>query len=109
MSTASRRDIDYRVLDARLKQLMTRPAMVVASSSGNVSVQVRNDTGAVDMLTTNLTIDQGETDSSTAATPAAIDGANAFVSTADMLRIDIDAEGTGTKGLMVELTFGYHS
>ncbi len=28
LSTASRKDIDYRLLDARLKQLMTRPAMV---------------------------------------------------------------------------------
>jgi beta-lactamase class C len=28
LSTESRRDIDYRQLDARLKQLMTRPAMV---------------------------------------------------------------------------------
>ena len=28
LSTQSRRDIDYRLLDARLKQLMTKPAMV---------------------------------------------------------------------------------
>ena len=28
VSPASRRDIDYRLLDARLKQLMTKPAMV---------------------------------------------------------------------------------
>jgi beta-lactamase class C len=28
LSTASRQDVDYRLLDARLKQLMTRPAMV---------------------------------------------------------------------------------
>ena len=28
LSTASRRDVDYRLLDARLKQLMARPAMV---------------------------------------------------------------------------------
>src|SRR5690348_17662800 len=28
VSPASRRDVDYRLLDARLKQLMTRPAMV---------------------------------------------------------------------------------
>src|SRR3954452_14036630 len=28
LSTADRRDVDYRLLDARLKQLMTRPAMV---------------------------------------------------------------------------------
>ncbi|MFL6720201.1 MAG: serine hydrolase domain-containing protein [Sphingomonas sp.] len=28
LSTASRRDVDYRLLDARLKQLMTKPTMV---------------------------------------------------------------------------------
>ena len=28
LSTAARRDVDYRLLDARLKQLMTKPAMV---------------------------------------------------------------------------------
>lgn len=28
LSTAARRDVDYRLLDARLRQLMTRPAMV---------------------------------------------------------------------------------
>ena len=28
LSTASRQDVDYRLLDARLKQLMTKPAMV---------------------------------------------------------------------------------
>jgi beta-lactamase class C len=28
LSTASRRDVDYRLLDARLQQLMTKPAMV---------------------------------------------------------------------------------
>jgi beta-lactamase class C len=28
LSTASRRDVDYRLLDARLRQLMTKPAMV---------------------------------------------------------------------------------
>src|SRR5258708_30303028 len=28
LSTSSRRDVDYRLLDARLKQLMTKPAMV---------------------------------------------------------------------------------
>jgi beta-lactamase class C len=28
LSTSSRRDVDYRLLDARLRQLMTRPAMV---------------------------------------------------------------------------------
>lgn len=84
-------------------------AVSAASSSGAVSVQVHNVTGAADMLSTPLTIDASETDSSTAATPAVIDGAEAIVATADMLRIDVDGAGTGTKGLQVELTFEYNS
>jgi hypothetical protein len=79
--------------------------LTTASSSGNPSVQVHNLTQAADMLTTNITIDSGETHSSSAATPAVIDGANDDVATGDMLRIDIDAAGTGAKGLIVELQF----
>ena len=33
VSTSSRRDVDYRLLDARLKQLMAKPAMVVDGRS----------------------------------------------------------------------------
>jgi hypothetical protein len=57
------------------------------------------------MLSTKLTIDANETDSSTAANAAVIDGAHDDVATGDMLRIDIDVAGTGAKGLMVEMQF----
>ncbi len=57
------------------------------------------------MLSTALTIDASENDSSTAATPAVVDGSNNSVATGDSLRIDIDGAGTGAKGLIVELTF----
>ena len=80
-------------------------AVTTASSSGNPTVQIRNITEEHDMLSTSLTIDVNEKDSSTAATAAVINTSNDNVSTADVLRIDIDAAGTGTKGLMVELTF----
>ena len=53
-----------------------------------------------------MTIDSGETDTSTAATPAVIDTANDDVATADSLRIDVDAVSTtAAKGLYVELQF----
>jgi len=80
-------------------------AVTTASSSGIPTVQIHNLTQAADMLTTKLTIDASETDSSTAATAAVIDTANDDVATADMLRIDIDVAGTGAKGLMVEMQF----
>lgn len=80
-------------------------AVTTSSSSGIPTVQVANVTDAVDMLSTKLTIDQGETDSSTAAAAAVIDTAHDDVATGDMLRIDIDVAGTGAKGLIVQLTF----
>lgn len=80
-------------------------ALITVSSSGIPTVQIHNLTQAADMLTTKLTIDASETDSSTAAAAAVIDGANDDVATGDMLRIDIDVAGTGAKGLMVEMQF----
>jgi hypothetical protein len=57
------------------------------------------------MLSTKLTIDASEKDSSTAATAAVIDTSHDDVATGDELRIDIDVAGTGAKGLMVEMQF----
>lgn len=80
-------------------------ALTTVSSSGIPTVQIANVTDSVDMLSTKLTIDANETDSSTAATAAVINGSNDSVSTADMLRIDIDVAGTGAKGLIVQMQF----
>lgn len=80
-------------------------AVTTVSSSGLPTVQIANVTDAVDMLSTKLTIDANETDSSTAATAAVIDTSKDDVATGDMLRIDVDVAGTGAKGLIVELTF----
>lgn len=80
-------------------------AVSTVSSSGAPTIQIHNVTQAVDMLTTRITIDASETDSSTAATPAVIDTGNDDVATGDLLRIDIDVAGTGAKGLIVEMQF----
>lgn len=80
-------------------------ACVTASSSGLPTVQFTNLTGSLPMLSTPLTLDVGETDSSTAATPAVINPANATVATADHLRVDVSVAGTGTIGLLVEMVF----
>lgn len=77
------------------------------SSSGAVTVQVRNVTQSADMLSTALTIDSGEKSSLTAATPAVIDTANDDVAAGDEIRIDVDGAGTGAKGLLVKLWFAY--
>lgn len=79
-----------------------------AGTTGTMDVQIariRSGTPA-DMLSTKITIDSTEIDSSTAATPAVINGSNDDVATADQIRIDVDAvQTTPAKGLMVELTF----
>lgn len=73
--------------------------------TGVPSVQIHNITQAVDMLTTNVTIDSGETDSKDATTPAAIDTGNNDVATGDRLRIDVDDAGTNTVNSEVQLAF----
>ena len=75
------------------------------STSGVVAVQIHNATDAVDMLSTEITIDKDETTSYTAATPPVIDTAHDDVATGDRIRIDVDDVGTGTKGLVVILAF----
>lgn len=77
------------------------------SSSGIPTVQLRRVRAGspADMLSTKLTIDASETDSSTAATPAVIDAANDDVLTGDQIHIDIDVAGTGAKGLCITLVF----
>jgi len=80
--------------------------VITAGTTGTTDIQLANVTDAVDMLSTKLTIDSGETGSDTAATPAVINGANAIVATNDVLRVDIDAVSTtAPKGLIVTLGF----
>jgi hypothetical protein len=76
-----------------------------ASTSGTPIIQVRNVTDSVDMLSTRVVIDENEVDSATAAAAAVIDGAHDDVATADVLAIDVDGVGTGTKGLEIRLGF----
>jgi hypothetical protein len=77
-----------------------------AGVGSTTDIQLYNITTAVDVLTTELTIDAGETDSSTAATAVVI-GSQNRVYTATVLRIDIDAiaSGTAAKGLEIRMEF----
>jgi hypothetical protein len=83
-------------------------AVTTQSTSGLPTFNVYNLRGGWNMLTTALTIDANETDSSTATTAAVIDTASSHnvVTTADQLRIDCSVNGTGTKGVIIEMTFG---
>jgi hypothetical protein len=76
------------------------------SSSGLVTVQIRNVTQAVDMLSTRITIDESETTSYTAVTQPVIDTNNDGVITGDLIAVDVDTAGTGAQGLGIILIFG---
>lgn len=77
-----------------------------AGTTGTMDVQIRNVTDSQDMLSTKLTIDSTETDTSTAATAAVINTTYDDVATGDKIAIDVDAvQTTKAKGLYVELTF----
>jgi hypothetical protein len=79
--------------------------VTTVSSSGIVRVQIRNITGAGDMLSTRVQIDAGEFHSKDASTVYVINVANATVAHGDRIAIDVDDAGTGAKGLGVSLTF----
>lgn len=66
------------------------------SGTGVPSIQIHNVTQGVDILSTNITIDSGETDSSTATTQPVINSSNKTVNSFDQLRFDVDNAGTST-------------
>lgn len=80
---------------------------ITAGVTNTMDIQIHNVTSAADMLSTKLTIDDGETGSDTAAVPAVIDAAEDDVAENDLLRIDIDAiHDTPAEGLIVTMGFG---
>jgi len=80
--------------------------VITAGTTGTLEIQIHNVTKAVDMLSTTLQIDSGETGSDTAATSYVIDTNNDDVAENDVLRIDIDAvQTTPPEGLIVTLGF----
>lgn len=82
-----------------------REAEAFVSVVGGVTVQIRNITQAVDLLSTKITIDGGEFTSYTAAVPSVVNVDVSQVELGDLLAIDVDAAGAA-KGLGVILNFG---
>ena len=78
-----------------------------AGTTGTTDIMIHNLTAGVDMLTTPITIDSGETDSATADAAPVVDTDNNSVATATVLRFDIDAisSGTAAKGLEIRMQF----
>ena len=87
------------------KNLSSAQAHVYTAGTGSLTtVQLHNLTDGQDMLSTPITIDASEKDSSTAATPS-VTGSYTGVSTADVIRIDVDVVATSTLGLEVRMVF----
>lgn len=78
-------------------------SVTTVSSSGVPEFDLYNITDSTDILSTDLTIDESEYHSSTAATAAVIDTANDDLATADQIRIDCNVAGTGTKGVQIDI------
>lgn len=92
-------------------------SVTTPSTSGTLQLQVANLTaGTVDLLSTPTRIDASETTSYTAGTAHVIGTADLaralgtvptnYMARGDVLRIDVDAAGTGAKGLEALLEFG---
>ena len=80
-------------------------AVNTVSNPGTPTFQIYNLTQTQDMLSTAITIDATERTSYTATTPPVVNGATDDVATGDEIRVDCDVVGTGTKGLVIILTF----
>ena len=83
--------------------------LATAATSGVVAVQVRNITSGVDMLSEARKLEWDATEKNTkdasASSVAVINTANDGVSEGDEVAVDIDAIGSGAKGLWVWLAF----
>ena len=88
-------DYDLVYVRAKVKQ---------APAGGTVTVMIHNIDNAVDMLSTIITIDDGETSSETAAVPPVIDDANDHVDDGDDIRIDVDT-ANDAEGIQIEMGF----
>ena len=67
-----------------------------SGGTGTLTLDLYNVTDSVDVFSTALTIDTGETSSSTAAVPVVINTANDDIATNDRFRIDVTNAGTNT-------------
>ena len=89
-----------------LKLVGCAAATPAGVGTGQSQFNLANITSGHPLLTTDITIDSGQSTSYTAAVQPVIDSAHAQVSTGDILTIDIDSAGLGALGLAVILVFG---
>jgi hypothetical protein len=85
-------------------------ATVTEAGSSVTTVQLHNLTNTDDLLSTTTNIDSGDTNSYDAATQHVViqtgDPPINYITRGDVLRVDVDAAGTGAEGLEVLIEFG---
>jgi len=94
--------ITFRAPFAMTLNQIPRALLATASTSGLVTVDI-NEAGTSILGANKLSIDANELTSVTAATPTTI--ADAVIADDAQITIDIDAAGTGARGLKVTLYY----
>ncbi len=90
-------------------QLVATEAFVTTVGSGATEIQLRK-VGVGDLLTTKISIDASELNSKDAGSqPAIVANGNEILAWGDHLSIDVDAAGSGAKGLGVILALAARS
>ena len=74
-----------------------------SGGTGTLTIQLHNITDGVDVFSTKLTVDSGETSSLTAAAPVVINTSNDDLATGDRFRIDVDVSGTNSYNVTVNV------
>ena len=89
-----------------MKLIWAECAVETAGVTNTMDIMIRKN--AVDMLSTKLTLDTGETNTSTAAVPVVIkDDGSEIVATGDVIHFDFDAvHDTEAKGCIITARFG---
>jgi hypothetical protein len=82
-----------------------KAGLATASSSGNLAIDLNDDGASV--FSTTLTIDENETFSDTAVTPAVLTSNPKVIASGSVMTVDIDTAGTGAKGLKLYLVGTY--
>lgn len=77
-------------------------AVSTAASSGTLTLNLRNRTDGVNILSTAATIDVNERSTTTAATPLVIDQSNNTITTDDDVCVQVTVTGTNAYGLKVK-------
>jgi hypothetical protein len=100
----------YTWPDSGTWELVSANASVYSAGDAGGSafdVDIQNITDGTDVLSTNITIDAGETSSLTAVTQPVINASNNAVVRGEQLRFDIDTVTADSEGCELFLTFRY--